>query len=134
MLGKTKLTGGDKVYRSMMQVFTKDSEQALEFYRKAFEATVLCDHRHENGTVAHAELDIFGQVFAICEIQENEVNPGNTMQFCLHLGEGKQEVLNKAYDVLKDGAKIHYPLGPCDWSKLMVGLIDKYGINWCIFE
>ena len=122
------------MYRSMMQIYVKDSAQALEFYRKAFEAIVLCDHRHEDGTVAHAELDIFGQVFAICETQENEVNPGNTMQFCLHLGEDKQEVLNKAYDVLKDGAKIYYPLSPCDWSKLMVGLIDKYGINWCIFE
>ena len=121
------------MYRSMMQVYVKNSAQALEFYQKAFEAKVLCDHRHENGTVAHAELDIFGQIFALCETQENVKIPGNTMQFCLHFGEGTENTVNKVYDELKDGAEIHYPLSPCDWSQLMVGLIDKFGINWCIF-
>ena len=117
----------------MMQVYVKNSVEALEFYQKAFEAKILCDHRHENGTIAHAELDISGQIFALCETQENEKNSGNTMQFCLHFGEGTEDIVNKIYNVLKDGAKIHYPLSPCDWSKLMVGLIDKFGINWCIF-
>ncbi len=26
------------------------------------------------------------------------------------------------------------PLGPCPFSKLMVDIIDKYGVRWCIFE
>ena len=68
---------GKKMHRSMMQVYVKDSGRALEFYRRAFDAKVLCDHRHEDGTIAHAELDIYGQVFAICEAREPEVITGN---------------------------------------------------------
>jgi PhnB protein len=55
------------------------------------------------------------------------------MQFCFHFGEGKEEAVQKAYDLLKDGAEILYPLGPCFFSSYMFGLIDKFGVNWCIF-
>ncbi|MDD5189620.1 MAG: hypothetical protein PHE50_01105 [Dehalococcoidales bacterium] len=82
----------------------------------------------------HAELNVYGQILAVSEAPENEERiTGTTMQFCLHFGEGKEELVRKAYDVLKDNAKILYPLGPCPFSKLMVGLIDKYGVSWCIF-
>ena len=121
------------MHRSMMQVYVKGSDMAVEFYQKAFDAELVCNHQNEDGTVAHAELDIYGQIFAICQTRENDVNTGNTMQFCLHFGEGKEGIVRKAYDVLKDGAKITYPLSPCDWSPLMVGLVDKFGVNWCIF-
>ena len=125
------------MYRSMMQIYIKNSEQALEFYQKAFDAKLLCDHRHENGTVAHAELAIYGQVFAICETQENEINSGNTMQFCLHFGEGKEAFVKKAYDVLKeDCVKLTAPItspGECPWSPCLFGVIDKFSVNWCIY-
>ena len=120
------------MYRSMMQVYIKESDKALEFYKNAFDAEVKCDSRNIDGMVAHAELDVYGQILAICETDENDVN--NTMQFCLHFGAGEEAIVRKIYDVIKDGAKIvNYPLGPCEWSSLMVSLIDKYGINWCIF-
>lgn len=121
------------MYRSMMQVYIKNSTQAVEFYQKAFDAKLLCRHQNEDGTIAHAELDILGQVLAICELQDDNAVTGNIMQFCLHIGEGKEVIVQKIYDTLKDDANIHYPLSPCEWSPLMVGLIDKFGVNWCIF-
>jgi len=121
------------MYRSMMQVYVKESNKALEFYQKAFDAKVMGIYPNEDGTLAHSELDIYGQIMAVTELSENETVTGNTMQFCLEFGEGKEEIVQKAYDVLKDGAKIDYPLGPCDWSPLMASLIDKFGIFWCIF-
>ena len=123
--------------RSMMQIYVKKSDQAVPFYQRAFDAKLLCDHRHENGTVAHAELDIYGQVFAICETRENDVNTGNTMQFCLHFGEENEAAVKKAYDILKeDCMKLTAPItgpGECPWSPCLFGLIDKFGVNWCIF-
>ena len=123
------------MYRSMMQVYVKDSGNALEFYQKAFDAKVLCSYPNPDGTLSHSELDVYGQIFAITELNENEREAvtGNIMQFCLHFGEGEESTVEKIYDILKDGAKIIYPLGKCDWSELMVCLIDKYGVNWCIF-
>jgi len=118
--------------RSMMQVYIKDSAEAIPFYENAFNAKILCDHRHENGTVAHAELDVFGQIFAICETLESEVITGNAIQFCLHFGEGKEEIVRNIIGKLSDGGKFTYH-GSTDWSPLMAGIIDKFGVNWCIF-
>ena len=125
------------MYRSMMQIYVKNSNQAVAFYQNAFDAKLLCNHQNPDGTVAHAELDIFGQVLAICEAHENEVITGNTMQFCLHFGEGKEAIVKKAYDALKeDCMKLTAPItspGECPWSSCLFGLIDKFGVNWCIF-
>lgn len=126
-----------KMHRSMMQVYVKGSDQALGFYQRAFDAETLCDHRNEDGTVAHAELDIYGQVFAICEAREPEVVTGNAMQFCLHLGKGKEELAKKMYEALKeDCVKITAPItsqGECPWSPCLFALIDRFGVNWCAF-
>jgi len=116
----------------MMQMYVKGSLDAVGLYQKAFEATLSNEHKDENGNYIHAELNAYGQILAISEANEDRI-PGNTMQFCFHLGEGNEEAIKKAYDLLKDGAKISYPLGPCFFSPYMFGLIDKYGINWCLF-
>ena len=125
------------MYRSMMQVYVKESDKALDFYQKAFDAKVVADHRHEDGTVAHAELDIYGQIFAICETREDGVDAGNTMQFCLHFGEETEELVKKIYDALReDCVKLTAPItgpGECPWSPCLFGLIDKFGVNWCVF-
>lgn len=122
------------MYRSMMQVYVKGSDKAVELYQKAFDAELVASYPHSDGTYMHAELNIYGQILAVSEELESEESiTGTTMQFCLHFGEGKEEMVQKAYDTLKEGAKIHNPLSPCGFSSLMFGLIDKYGINWCIF-
>jgi len=121
----------------MMQVYVKDSGQAIQFYRDAFDAIIICDHRNDDGTVAHAELDIYGQTFAVCETREDIVNTGNTMQFCLHFGEGKEEIVMKAYEILKeDCVELTAPitgLGECPWSPCLFGVIDRFGVNWCVY-
>ena len=126
-----------KMHRSMMQVYVKESGKALDFYRRAFDAKVKCDHRNADGTVAHAELDIYGQVFAISEAGEPEANPGNTMQFCLHFGKGKEALVKSMYEALKeDCIRLTAPItgpGECPWSPCLFGLIDQFGVNWCIF-
>ncbi|MEN6470124.1 MAG: hypothetical protein ABFC62_01520 [Clostridiaceae bacterium] len=82
----------------------------------------------------HAELNVYGQILAVSEAPKDEERiTGTTMQFCLHFGEGKEALVQKAYDALKDGANILYPLGRCEFSALMVDLIDKYGVRWCVF-
>jgi len=55
---------------------------------------------------------------------------GNTMQFWLTFDD--ELSLNWTYNVLKESAEIHSPLAPCEWSKLMADLTDKYGICWCL--
>lgn len=98
----------------MMQIYVKSSDEALDFYQRAFNAKVVCSYPNSDGTLAHSELDIYGQILAITELNDDDTVTGNTMQFCLHLGEGKDSIIRKIYDALEDGAKILYPLGECE--------------------
>ena len=118
--------------RSMMQVYVKGSDKAFELYQKAFDAELGAQYKNDDGSYMHAELNAYGQILAISEADE-AITAGSTMQFCFHFGEGEDEKVKKAYEVLKDGAEITHPLGPCSFSPLMSALIDKFGVSWCIF-
>ena len=120
--------------RSMMQIYVNESDKAVELYQKAFDAELVASYMNSDGTYMHAELNVYGQILAISEaIKEEERVTGTTMQFCLQFGDGKEEIVQKVYNVLKDNAKIIYPLSSCTYSILMADLIDQYGIRWCLF-
>ena len=118
--------------RSMMQVYVKGSVEAVELYKKAFGADVLCTYPDENGGYMHSELNAFGQIIAVSERLENTVC-GNNMQFCFHFGEGSEDIIKRAYDVLKEGAIECSALGACGYSPCQFTLIDKFGVSWCLF-
>ena len=124
--------------RSFMQIYVEGSDQAIVFYQTAFDATVVASYPNADGTFLHAELDIQGQILALTERKSEyaiggATNTGNTMQYCLEFGEGHEEDVKKAYDILKEDAHILIQLAPCEYSPLMADLIDKYGIRWCLF-
>ncbi|MCX7923101.1 MAG: VOC family protein [Clostridia bacterium] len=127
------------MYRSMMQTYVIGSDKAVELYQRAFEAKIVSSYPNPDGTFYHAELDIYGQILAVAEARYADYGKnddritGNTMQFCLHFGQGKEDIVQKAFDVLKDGANILYPLSPCEFSPLMTDFIDRFGIRWCLF-
>lgn len=118
--------------RSMMQMFVKNSVSAVELYTKAFNAELLCAYQDDKGGYMHSELNAYGQILAVSEITDNVI-VGNNMMFCFHFGADGEDNVKKAYEALTDGAEIHTPIGPCDFSPCMFGLIDKFGINWCLF-
>jgi PhnB protein len=119
--------------RSMMQVYVKGSIEAMELYKKAFNAETVCEYKNDDGSYMHVELDVYGQILALSESGEEKSITGNTMQFCLHFGEKEKALVEKAFTVLEEGAQVRRPLGLCSYSPCMVDLIDKYGVRWCIF-
>ncbi|MCL2528141.1 MAG: VOC family protein [Defluviitaleaceae bacterium] len=120
--------------RPMMQIYVKNSVEAVELYRKAFDATLVADHKNEDGTIYyHGELDIYGQILAVSEDVDNRPE-GMRMQFCLHFDKSEKDIVTKAYEILKDGAiKIDHPLGPVNYSPHMASFMDRFGVYWCIF-
>ena len=121
--------------RTMFQLYLKGCDEAIELYKKAFDAEVGEIHRNiEDGTVMHAEMNAFGQCVAFSE-RKTETMAGNTMQMCFHFGgeESDKVAVREAYEVLKDGADVHFPLGFTEWSSLVFGLVDRFGVNWCLF-
>ncbi len=118
--------------RSMMQVFVRNSTEAVALYQKAFHAELLCAYPDDRGGYMHSELNAYGQILAVSEISE-DVAIGNTMMFCFHFGAGHEKEVQKAYDVLKEEAVSYTPVGPCDYSPFQFTLIDKFGVHWCLF-
>lgn len=120
------------MYRSMMQMYVKDSVEAVKTYQEAFEAEVLCAYPDENGGYMHSEINAQGQILAVSELK-SDTEAGNTMQFCFHFGPGCEANVHRAYEVLKQGALVDVPLGPCDYSPCMFALTDRFGVSWCVF-
>ena len=119
--------------RTLFQLVIQNCDEAIAFYTDAFQASLLRMHRDpDTGAVFHAEIDAFGQCIAFTESVDSAVI-GNTMMFCFELGEGSEDLIRHAYSVLKEDADINHPLGPSSWSPMMMGLVDKYGTNWCLF-
>lgn len=119
--------------RSLMQLYINNTKAAVSFYQKAFDASIVSEHKNEDGSYLHVELDLGGQIIALSESIESDVIIGNTMQFCLQFGDSEKHRIMKAFEILKVNAEILIPLGPCFYSELMVSLVDQYGINWCLF-
>ena len=121
--------------RAMMQIYVKGSEAAVALYLKAFNATLGYNVKSSDGSFYHAELDICGNTLAIAEANDgmDKRITGNTMQFCFHYGEGNENKVKQAYEVLKEGSEILFPLDKCEFSPLMTDLVDKYGVRWCLF-
>ena len=123
--------------RAMMQVYVRGCVDAVELYKKAFNAKLGYHVKSVDNTYYHAELEVFGNVLAVAEADDTEdtedIKTGNTMQFCFHYGEGNEELVRQAYEILNEGSMILMPLGPCDFSPLFVDLIDKFGVRWCLF-
>ena len=122
------------MYRSMIQVYVKGSVEAAKFYQKAFDTKMECEYFDEDGKYyMHAELKIYGQHFALSE-QLGPATTGNTMQLCLHFGPGGADKVYKIYEVLKEGAEPHNPVGDSGYSEHMFALVDKFGVSWCVYE
>ena len=47
--------------------------------------------------------------------------------------DGKEAMIETAYQILKERGKILVPLGKCSFSPLMTDLIDRFGARWCLF-
>lgn len=120
--------------RIIMQAYVKGSVEAVALYQKAFDAKLTSEYKHEDGSYYHSELDIYGQCLAVSEdkTSDKDGNPGTTMQFCIHFDVVNKDKVIKAYEILKEDADIRFPLGPCEYAALMVDLVDKFGVRWCI--
>ena len=117
--------------RLLLQIYTKNREEAFAFYKDAFDAELgYCD-RAEDGAVIHEELDICGQSIAVGERKDGaEQNiPGNTMQFCIQLDKGQEERIRKACDMLAEGGEVLMPFGKLIWTPCGAEIIPAAGLR-----
>lgn len=121
-----------------MFTYVDDLQAAINFYQKVFDATVGENFKNADGLYELCEIRISrGTSFWLAERKgdsaiEGDANTGNIMQMCLMYDKSDVAKLEKAYSIIKDGAKILWELQPVEWSSHTCDLIDKYGLRWCL--
>ena len=119
----------------LFMAYIKDTINAVDFYCKAFNTTSKKCFKasDEDDFYGHAEIEINDKIIlglSDTTYYNKEFPKGNNMEFWLIFDD--EQSLQRTYEALKEEAEIHYPLSPCEWSKAMASLTDKYGINWLL--
>lgn len=85
-----------KLMRSKFQLYLKGCDEAIELYKKAFDATVDAIYRDpESNLILHAEIKVFGQCVAFME-RDTESVEGNTMQLSFEFENSNEEIIKMA--------------------------------------
>lgn len=123
-----------------LQAYIQGTIEAVEFYQKAFEATLGYNVKNDDGTFMHAEINLDGQLLIALSEAASSVGIENikrysptdypTMNFSVSLE--NEEVVKKAYEVLIEGGNILLPIGSLPWSACCANVIDKFGVFWYI--
>jgi len=118
-------------------------EEAIELYEKAFGARIdflmrysQADMRDWNtpltdeqkNMVYHAEVYIGNQRMMFSDIIEVDLTQGISQFFTLTFEDA--DSVKKAYEVIKDGSTIIFPMVSTTYSSCFVSLIDKFGLRW----
>lgn len=120
-------------------------EEAMALYEKAFGATVRFMMRYEDADkqdwnkpltddqknmIYHAEMFIGDQRIMFADIIEFDLSKGTSLFLTITFENA--ENVKKAYEVLKEGSTIVYPMVSTTYSSCFVSLIDKFGVRWAL--
>ena len=138
--------------QTMISTYVNGVREAVELYKKAFDAKLTYVMPSDDGDEYHVDLDIYGLHVAMAEAKyvlkfydkpteegikifsQTERIAGNTMQICLYYDKGDTSKIKHAYEVLREGSTVIIELGPALGSPCMVDFIDKFGIRWVLIE
>lgn len=125
--------------------FNGQCEQAIQLYKKAFDAKVECLLRYcdaqsadfdkeltaeQRNYVYHAELYIGEQRIMMADNLNTDIHAGTALSLTVTM-ETKEDVM-RAFEVLKDCSEIIYPVHSTTYSSCTCSLIDKLGFRWVI--
>jgi PhnB protein len=117
--------------------------EALETYAKVFNAKITEVQKYgdmppnpafpiaenDKGLVLHARLQINGTELMCADAPESRAD-GNNMYIAVTTPDAA--LIQKAWDILKDGGKIYRELAPSFFALLHGSLRDRFGINWML--
>jgi len=127
--------------------FNGQCEEAIEMYKKAFEAELVVFMRYsdadpkdlhnemsDSGTEAnknliyHAQLKIGNQKLLLCDTVASNFSKNGSIHLAVTFDTAEQ--VKTAFTVLSDGAKIIEPLHKTAYCSCIGTLIDKFGVYW----
>ncbi len=119
--------------------------EAIELYRKAFDAEIGCLMRYgdanaqdmndawaeaEKDWIYHAELHFGGQRIMLADHADLEFEPGLSLSLIVTL-DTKADVM-RAFEIICEGGSVIYPPHSTTYCPCATNVIDKFGFRWCI--
>ena len=120
-------------------------EEAMALYERAFGAITKFIIRYSDADkrdwdrpltddqkkmVYHAEMLIGTRRIMFADIIEFDLSTGTSLFLTLTFEDAAS--VERAYEVLKEGSTIVYPMASTTYSSCFVSLIDKFGIRWAL--
>lgn len=117
--------------------------EAIELYKKAFDAKIGCLLRYSDADksdwdkeltqeqqayIYHAELFIGGQRLMMCDNMDVDFRKSTALSLTVTF-DTKEEV-KRAYEVLREGSETIYEMKSTTYSSCEVVFIDKFGFRW----
>lgn len=118
-------------------------EEAMALYEKAFGATTKFMMRYSDADkrdwnkpltddqkkmIYHAEMFIGDQRIMFSDIVEFDLSKGISLFLTLTFEDAVS--VKRAYEVLKEGSTIVYPMVSTTYSSCFISVIDKFGVRW----
>lgn len=122
--------------------FVGDCLEAIELYKQAFDADILCLYKNEDANpqdfnydskyakhVYHAEIMIGKNRVMMSDIgEETDHNTGNSVSLVVTFETAEQ--VKEAFNLLKADATIISSIHSTTYSSCFVSLIDRFGMRW----
>ncbi|WP_373000559.1 VOC family protein [Lutispora sp.] len=80
--------------------------------------------------VYHAEVLIGNQRVFFSDILDFDLSKGTSLFLVITFEEAAS--VKKAYEILKEGSTIVYPMKSTTYSSCFVSLVDKFGFRWVL--
>ena len=125
--------------------FAGQCEEAMALYERAFGATTKFVMRYSDADerdwdrpltddqekmVYHAEMFIGNQRIMLADIIDFDLSKGTSVFLTVTFEDAAS--VKGAYEVLKEGSTIVYPMKSTTYSSCFVSLIDRFGVRWVL--
>lgn len=120
--------------------FDGDAEEALNFYKDAFEGDVVMIMRYGdtpssddtleyNDRIMHATLRVEEDFIFFCDVKPGKtVKDGTRIDMMLDCK--SEERVHQVFDYLAQNGDVVTPVGQQFWGAIFGAVTDKYGIHW----
>ena len=124
-------------------LYIRNSVEAVEFYKEAFDMTLGYHEWYPDGTFLHAELHRGGhEVFCVSESRNDDFVKtmlsakleGSRPTMSYGIDFDSEEEVAKAFSRLAEEGNVLLPLGSLPWCACCAEVVDKYGVYWYIYK
>lgn len=106
--------------------------EAIELYRRAFDAEVGQVLYGEDGCVYHAEITIGGQRVMLCDNRDVPIAPDGSLSLAVSMDSDAE--VQHAFGVLSEGGRVLYPIERTPYASSFASVFDLFGFRWVLMK